>query len=885
MKIKTSKTLMALVTGMASLAAASAGTYKHINIDGSFADWAAIAPAYTVATPGSTTSVAYKDIYVANDEDFLYIRFTIFVAGDPFTSHENIFIDADANLATGFQAAQGRVGSEMLIQGATGYQEKNGGFNEGGIDNLAWASAPAAPGTDFEMRISRKALFNLDQSSVFVGDNIAFLLEAEDSGFTPVEFAPFDTGGLAYTFEGPPPVLTTNVTLLDLSTNSWQVNASGTNLGTTWLDQSYDDTQTGWTAGLGLFGYSSNPGVYPPINTALATGPNTYYFRTRFQWSFDATNVVLIATNYLSDGAVYYINGAEVQRLRMPSGIIGYDTNATGAVSTPGTAELLAFSTAPLGTGENILEVETHQAPGTSQDMVFGLSLTAAAQFPVTILDATQPADRSVVAGESTTFSANLVGSGPLSYQWFKDGAAISNATSATLTIPVVLTGDAGAFALQVSNPISTNTSRAAILTVTGTPVVLTDLAQPADQTVVEGNPVTFQVAASGSAPLQYQWFKGNTSIPDATNAAYSIDFVHQSDAGSYHAVVTNPLSSTNSRSAILTVTADSTPPTLTAIQGTPSQVTVTFSEPVDPVTAGALTNYTIDGGLQVLSATPVTNNQSRVTLTTSPQTLGHVYAVTIIRVQDLFGNPIAPNSQKTFLSSVIIDGTFDDWAGVTPIYTGESNNPTVTNFKDIYVYNDANYIYLRVTTWDPTVLPIFYNNFFFDTDNDSTTGNLGWGGAEMLIQGGAGYQEKNGGFNEGDINGLDWSCEPAVEAMDFELRFSRGATYASDSQPVFTTNVINFIFDAENSSFQSVNRAPATGSLSYTLVETQPQPPGPLNIGYSGGQVQVLWTGPGTLQAIGSLSSQNWTNVPGATSPYTITTPTGQLFFRLSSQ
>jgi methionine-rich copper-binding protein CopC len=411
--------------------------------------------------------------------------------------------------------------------------------------------------------------------------------------------------------------------------------------------------------------------------------------------------------------------------------------------------------------------------------------------------------------------------------------------------------------------------------------VALTDLAQPTDQTVVEGNPVTFLVAASGSAPLQYQWFKGTTSIPDETNATYSIASVRQSDAGSFHAVVSNPLNSTNSRSAILTVTADSTPPAMTTVQGSPNRVTITFSEPVDPATAGALSNYTIDGGLQVLSATPVVGSPSQVTLTTSPQTLGTVYAVTVNRVQDLFGNPVAANTKKTFLSSVIIDGAFDDWAGVTPIYTGESNNPTVTNFKDIYVYNDANYIYLRVTTWDPTVLAIWYNNFFFDTDNDFTTGNTGWGGAEMLIQGGAGYQEKNGGFNEGGIDGLDWLCEPAVEATDFELRFSRGATYASDSQPVFTTNVINFAFDAENTSYQPVNRAPATGTLSYTLVESV-SPPGPLSIGYSEGKVQVLWTGPGTLEASGSLSSQTWTNVPGATSPYTVATPEGQLFFRL---
>src|SRR5213076_1420337 len=118
----------------------SAGTFKHITIDGSFDDWAGIPPAFTRSDPDTTTSVAYKDIYVANDETYLYIRFTLFSAADPFTSHENIFLDTDNNVGTGFSAAGGRVGSEMLIQGGAGYQEKNGGFNEGAINGVGWAS-------------------------------------------------------------------------------------------------------------------------------------------------------------------------------------------------------------------------------------------------------------------------------------------------------------------------------------------------------------------------------------------------------------------------------------------------------------------------------------------------------------------------------------------------------------------------------------------------------------------------------------------------------------------------------------------------------------------------------------------------------------------------
>jgi hypothetical protein len=875
------KSALLVAGSLAVVGSVQAGTYKHITIDGSFGDWAGIAPAFTRDAPDTTTSVAYKDIYVANDEDYLYIRFTLFAAADPFTSHENIFVDADNNTGTGYGVGGGRVGSEMLIQGGTGYQERDGGFNEGGINNLGWASGPAAPGTDFEMRISRSATYASDNTPVFTGDTIAFLLEAEDSNFTPVEFAP--DSGLMYVMEPAPSVLTTNLELAGTATASWRVNATGTDLGSAWLDQSYDDTQAGWNAGLGLFGYTPNPGSYPAIQTSLASGHNTYYFRTHFQWNNSIANLAFVVTNYLSDGAVYYLNGSEVRRVRMPAGAIGYQTNATAGASPVGSTDLFGIPGGPLVIGDNVLEVETHQAAGSSQDMVFGLSLTAAAQFPVVFTDPTQPADRSVVAGNASSFSAEILGSGPLTYQWLKDGGAISGATDATYTLSFVLPGDAATYSLRVSNPISTNTTRAAVLTVTGTPVVLTDLTQPQDQTVVEGNPVTFSVVATGSAPLQYQWYKGTTPVDNATNDTLTIPFALPADAGSYHAQVSNPLSTTNSRNAVLNVLLDTKPPVLTDAQGSPNLVVVSFSEPIDPTSAGAIGNYSLSGGLTVLNASVVGDNPAQVLLTTSPQTLGTVYTLTVKGVHDLFGNTVPANSKDAFLSTVMIDGSFNDWATITPIYSGASNSPTATNFKDVSVYNDANYLYFHITTWEPTVLQIWYNNYFFDTDNDPTTGYTGWGGSEMLIQGGAGYDERSNVFNGGDVNGVDWLCVPGDMGTNFEFRISLAATFANDGLRVFTNNIINFAFDAENTSYDSVNRMPDAGTLSYTLVESAPVPPGPLILDQAGGQLELSWVGPGTLQASGTLGNSVWTNVPSATSPYVTPVTGGARFFRLA--
>ena len=324
------------------------------------------------------------------------------------------------------------------------------------------------------------------------------------------------------------------------------------------------------------------------------------------------------------------------------------------------------------------------------------------------------------------------------------------------------------------------------------------------------------------------------------------------------------------------------TPPTLAAVEGAPNTVAVTFSKPVTPATAGLPSNYTLNGGLTVLAATPNALNPSKVTLTTSPQSRGTIYTLTVNGVTDGAGNPIAPNSHTNFVSSIIIDGDLGDWAGVPVLYTNDVGDASAADFKEVYAFNDANYIYFRLTLWEPSDLLSAQNNIFIDTDNNPATGLAFWGGSELLIQGGIGYQEKNGTFNEGLINGLDFLSANSG-STNYEYRISRAATYASDNLPVFTTNVINFAFDGE-SNWVTVNRMPPTtgATIAYTLVEPQLPPPGPLAISLSPGSLTITWPGSGTLQACDSVTSGSWTNVPSAAGSYTTHPSENKLFYRL---
>ncbi|HMN22321.1 MAG TPA: immunoglobulin domain-containing protein [Ottowia sp.] len=79
-----------------------------------------------------------------------------------------------------------------------------------------------------------------------------------------------------------------------------------------------------------------------------------------------------------------------------------------------------------------------------------------------------QPADQSVPAGSSASFTVEASGTAPLSYQWYRDGQPISGANGATLTFPNVGDTDNGAtFHVVVSNDSGSVTSNPARLTVT----------------------------------------------------------------------------------------------------------------------------------------------------------------------------------------------------------------------------------------------------------------------------------------------------------------------------------------------------------------------------------------------------------------------------------
>lgn len=106
---------------------------------------------------------------------------------------------------------------------------------------------------------------------------------------------------------------------------------------------------------------------------------------------------------------------------------------------------------------------------------------------------------------------------------------------------------------------------------------------QPASLSVTSGQPASFTVAATGTAPLAYQWQRNGSAIAGATAATYAIAATAPVDTGAvFRAVVSNVAGSATSNNATLSISV--APPVLTITQQ-PANTTVA---------AGASATFTV---------------------------------------------------------------------------------------------------------------------------------------------------------------------------------------------------------------------------------------------------------------------------------------------------
>ena len=249
-------------------------------------------------------------------------------------------------------------------------------------------------------------------------------------------------------------------------TGTWKYNNSGTELGTAWRTNGYNDAA--WSSGPGLLGTEPDtPAVYTvhaPISTAVPVSGSvtTFYFRATFNFAGN-TNIpgfTLISSNLIDDGCAIYLNGRLAGSVRMPA------TYTAATVSSGGPAVEGQLDTVTLAnflrTGQNTIAVEVHQSGNTSSDMMFGMRLVSIA--PQALAITTQPQSQTVSVPDPAEFTVGVSG-GPATYRWLKDGVAQSS-TSNTLKIATVSLASAGNYQVIITNGVNSVTSTVAVLTV-----------------------------------------------------------------------------------------------------------------------------------------------------------------------------------------------------------------------------------------------------------------------------------------------------------------------------------------------------------------------------------------------------------------------------------
>jgi len=321
----------------------------------------------------------------------------------------------------------------------------------------------------------------------------------------------------------------TNLTQFIARGAVWRYLDTGIDQGTAWRAPDFDAQS--WPSGPAELGYGDASEGRPEA-TVVGFGPNannkyiTTYFRRAFVLHDVSTFTGLSLRLLRDDGAIVYLNGAEVFRSNMPTGEVAFTTLAAATVG--GTEETAFFtnlvSSTLLLNGTNVVAVEVHQAATNSSDLSFDLELLAERGIAPSIL--TQPQSQTIFTGGTATFSVLAGGTEPLSYQWFFNGTnLLADATNQSFVLTNVSPALVGDYSVFVSNQFGAVLSATATLTLTtSNPPPIVSLIQPTNGQRFEAG-VTILLEASATDPsgqvTNVEFFADGASLASDATASY----------------------------------------------------------------------------------------------------------------------------------------------------------------------------------------------------------------------------------------------------------------------------------------------------------------------------------------------------------------------------
>ena len=189
---------------------------------------------------------------------------------------------------------------------------------------------------------------------------------------------------------------------------------------------------------------------------------------------------------------------------------------------------------------------------------------------------------------------------------------------------------------------------------------------QPRNRAEVANCSATFAVGVAGTEPHFHQWFRNGEIIPGATNSSYTTPILPLSENGALFSVlITNACSQATSAIAVLSVLADIVSLHLRSARGdaTLERVVVSFmvfncdSQGLFAPSAEDVSNYSLTGEI-IASHAQLDTTGTNVILSTSRQSPGAVYTLTVNGVMDSTGNEVPRDSHVQFQAWVIRSGS-----------------------------------------------------------------------------------------------------------------------------------------------------------------------------------------------------------------------------------
>jgi hypothetical protein len=150
------------------------------------------------------------------------------------------------------------------------------------------------------------------------------------------------------------------------------------------------------------------------------------------------------------------------------------------------------------------------------------------------------PRDLEMVRGTNGASFTVTTANGPNTFQWRRNGAAIPDATNATLVLDLEFPG---AFSVIVSNSYDYVVTPEARLIIRTPPYLSWNIFTATNQTLIAGNEILLRAEVLGDGPITFEWRKDGTLLAQ-TNSVLIREGVTAADGGVYTVVARSPFGS-----------------------------------------------------------------------------------------------------------------------------------------------------------------------------------------------------------------------------------------------------------------------------------------------------------------------------------------------------